>query len=80
MVMLKSVPKVVILNTITSLDIPAIRVLEDALKQDLKDVVILAKQKDGEYYFASSVADGGTVLWMFEKLKDKLLGYNYGAE
>lgn len=30
------------------------------------------KTPDGEYYFASSVADGGTVLWMMEKLRLKL--------
>jgi hypothetical protein len=66
-------PKVVYLDNATSLDIPTDRVLNAALNAQLQDVVILGKHPDGEYYFASSVADGGTVLWMWEKLKAKLM-------
>lgn len=64
---------VIPLNNVTRLDIPADRVLAGA-KGALDKVVIMGIQPDGEYYFASSVADGGTVLWMMEKLKLKLLG------
>ena len=67
------VKKVVPLNNVTSLDIPSERVLNAALEADLEGVVIMGKQKDGEYYFASSIADGGTVLWMWEKLKQKMM-------
>jgi hypothetical protein len=66
-------PKIVTLNNVTSLDIPTERVLQAALDAELTGVVILGQQADGEYYFASSIADGGTVLWMWEKLKCKLM-------
>jgi len=65
--------EVVVLNNITSLDIPADRVLEQAIDK-LEKVVIMGYTKDGEEYFASSVADGGTVLWLMEKTKKALLG------
>lgn len=65
-------PKVVNLDVVTSLNIPANRVLEAAIDK-LEGVVIMGRQPDGEYYFASSIADGGTVLWMWEKLKHKLM-------
>jgi hypothetical protein len=64
---------VIPLNNVTKLDIPADRVLEGAMG-NLDGVVIMGRQPDGEYYFASSIADGGTVLWMMEKLKLKLMG------
>ena len=64
--------KVVYLDNVTSLDIPADRVLESALGI-LEDAVVIGKRPNGEYYFASSVADGGTVLWMMEKLKMELM-------
>lgn len=64
--------EVIILNNITSLDIPADRVLEGAIEK-LEQVVILGYEKDGSEYFASSIADGGTVLWLLERLKIKLL-------
>ena len=69
---LKAVKKVVYLDLVTSIDLPANRVLEAAIDK-LDGVVILGRQTNGEYYFASSIADGGTVLWMWEKLKHKLM-------
>lgn len=72
--MLKSVPKkVVTLDCVTRLNIPVQRVLDGAIAQNLEDVVILGKEAGGKYFFASSVPDGGTVLWMMEKLKKELL-------
>lgn len=64
---------VIPLNNVTRLDLPADRILSAAMGQ-LDSVLIMGCQPDGEYYFASSVADGGTVLWMMEKLKLKLMG------
>ena len=63
---------VVILSTVTSLDLPPDRVLEQALGQ-LKTVVIMGYTEDGDRYFASSVADGGDVLWLLEQCKLDLL-------
>jgi len=61
------------LGNVTRLDIPADRVLQAGIGK-LDGVVIMGRQTNGEYYFASSIADGGTVLWLMEKLKLKLMG------
>ena len=57
---------VIILPVVTRLNVPAERVLNAALAADLDGVVVIGKQKDGHYYFSSSVADGGDVLWQLE--------------
>lgn len=64
---------VVALGAVTSLDIPPDRILAAALTQGLQQVVIMGYDADGDEYFASSVADGGDVLWLMEKLKIQLL-------
>lgn len=66
-------------NFITSLDLPAERVLTAALEAELTDVVIAGYDKDGDEYFASSVADGGSTLWLIERLKKMLLETPDGA-
>jgi hypothetical protein len=66
---------VIPLGNITRLDIPVDRVL-DAAKGELhgpSGVVVIGWDDDGELYFASSVADGGEVLWLLEKAKIALL-------
>lgn len=67
--------KVVVLPCVTSLDIPVEKILDAALEKELRDVVVLGYDADGDEYFASSIADGGTVLWLMERLKLQLLGY-----
>lgn len=58
---------------ITRLDMDPERVLEAAVGR-LEGVVVLGLTKDGEEeYFASSYADGGTVMWLLERCKKKLL-------
>lgn len=57
---------------VTRLDIDADRVLKSAVGR-LDKVVIVGFDKDGDEYFASSVADGGTTLWLMERAKLKLL-------
>lgn len=64
--------KVIPLGIPTRLDVPVNQVLDNA--KHLEGVVIMGYDKDGEYYFASSYADGGTVMWLLEKLKQRLLG------
>jgi hypothetical protein len=39
----------------------------------LKAVVIIGYDEDDNEYFASSIADGGTVIWLMEKMKLALL-------
>ena len=63
---------VINIGCITYLDMPADRILEDAIGK-LDGVVIMGYDKDGEEVFASSLADGGAVLWLLEQCKLKLL-------
>lgn len=67
------VAKVIPLGCITKFDIPVDRVLAAAMGKELEGVVVMAFDKEGEPYFASTYADGGTVLWLMEKLKQRLL-------
>jgi hypothetical protein len=64
---------VVELNCITTLDLPAERILRRATEAGLESVVILGYDSEGQEYFASSLADGGSVLWLMERLKQQLL-------
>lgn len=65
--------KIIPFTGVTSLDLPPDLVLESA-KGKMKGVVILGFLEDGtDTYFSSSYADGGTVLWLLEKLKLQLL-------
>ncbi len=41
--------------------------------EELEEVVISGIDKEGEYYFASSVSDGKDILWLLEKCKQMLL-------
>lgn len=58
---------------ISRLDLPPERVLTKALDGNLTSVVILGHTEDGDEYFASSLADGGDVLWLLERCKKLLL-------
>jgi hypothetical protein len=64
---------VVTLRTITKLDIPADRVLAEASKAGLTSVMVIGYDADGDEYFASSIADGGTCLWLMERMKKHLI-------
>ena len=57
---------------ITLLDIPEDQILEQS-KGKMDGVVLMGWDQDGELYFASSFADGGSVLWLMEKCKEALL-------
>jgi hypothetical protein len=59
---------------ITKLDLPPERTLKFALEQvELKSVVVLGWQDDGEPYFASSIADAAEVIFLMELYKYQLL-------
>jgi hypothetical protein len=68
-----SADNVVILPVVTTLDLPPERMLNAALERGLKEVVIIGYDLEGEEYFASSVSDGGDVVWHLERAKLKLL-------
>lgn len=56
---------VVLLHCTTKLDDPAERVLNG--EAGLDQVVIVGYDKDGREYFASSVADGGQVIYRLQR-------------
>jgi hypothetical protein len=64
---------VVLLNVITRLDIPVERVLDGATNAELEEVVVIGYDKEGEFYFSSNKANGGSVLWLLEQAKKELL-------
>jgi len=57
---------------ITTLDLDTDITLEN-LKGKLKGFVIVGYATDGKELFASTYADGGTALWLLERLKKQLL-------
>lgn len=58
---------------VTTLDVPVKKVLEAAIKAELKGVVVIGISKDDSQYFSSSLADGGEVLWLLESSKHRLM-------
>jgi len=64
--------KIVTFSGVTRLDLPADQVLESALGK-LKSAIVIGYTSDGEEYFASSIADGGEVVWLIERMKLQLL-------
>jgi hypothetical protein len=64
--------EVVDLDVITTLDMDPDRILERA-KGELETAIVIGFDKDGEEYFASSVADGAQALWILERAKKALL-------
>ncbi len=68
----KDKSKVVDLPTRTVTEVPVEKVLTKALQADLEVCVVMGF-KDGEFYGASSTADGGAVLFLMELLKRGLL-------
>ena len=61
------------LPVITTLPIDPKRVLTKACDVDFERVMIIGYTKDGDEYFASSEADGGTCLWDMERAKHALM-------
>lgn len=66
--------KIIPFRGITKLDMPAEHVLRGLADDgNLESVVVFGYTKDGDEFAASSIADGGTVLWLIERFKTKLL-------
>lgn len=64
---------VIPLGNVTRLNIPTDRVLDGAKGTCSDGVVVLGYDDDGSFYFASSIADGGSVLWLLELCKKQLM-------
>lgn len=58
---------------VTRLDLPPERIVRRALEADLSGVVVIGYTAEGAFYFASSYADGGEVVWLLEMAKSELL-------
>ena len=58
---------------VTKLDLDPMRVLEATKDAGLTEVVICGVDADGGEYFASSVADAGTVGWHLDRAKWNLM-------
>lgn len=56
----------------TRLDLDPDTLLENC-KDKLDRFVIMGYDKDGQYFFSSTMGDGGDVLWLLEKLKAELM-------
>jgi hypothetical protein len=75
--------KIIPLGCITRLDLPADRIIDALREADLEGVVVMGYRKEeagGELYFASSYADGGTVLWLMEQCRRRLLAVSDDSE
>lgn len=64
--------KVIPFTGITRLDLDADQTLEN-LQGKLSGFVIVGYTPEGDEFFASTYADGGTALWLLERLKKQLL-------
>lgn len=64
---------VVELDTVTTIPVPAERILKKAMAEGLDTAVVIGWDKDGDFYLASSKPDGPDVLWLLEVAKKELL-------
>lgn len=64
--------QVFLFNGITKLDLPADRILEQAVGK-LQGVIVIGFDHEGEFYGASSYADGGNAIWLLEVCKKRIL-------
>ena len=67
-----------VLSMVTTVPLHASRVLYGALEANLKRATIVGEDESGSFYFASTDADGGTIIWDMEIAKAKLLNYQLG--
>ncbi len=72
--------EIIDLPVVTTLDMPAEKVLQQAIKADLDHVVIVAYDKEGGFYFSSNKSDGGDALWLLEGAKAKLIKIGFFKE
>lgn len=65
--------EVIILPVVTRLDVPVDRVVNDKVATELASAVVVGYDQNGDFYFASSIASGPEVVWLFELAKRELL-------
>ena len=62
---------VIPIGGISRLDLPVETVL-DAAKGELEGVLLMGFSHSGEFYVASTYADGGDIMWLMEAAKRKM--------
>lgn len=65
--------KIIPFGGITRLDLPVDQVLDVAKEECAGAVIVMGWDHDGMLYFASSMSDGGEVLWCIEMAKKFLM-------
>lgn len=60
-------------QVITDKPVPVKNILLGADRANLKETIVIGFDEDGEFYFASSEADGANCLWLLEQAKLRLL-------
>ena len=68
--------KVIPFGGITKLDLDPDLIFENN-KGKFEGMVILGWDKEGNERFVGTYADGGTVLWLLERCKNKLIAGDY---
>lgn len=64
---------IAILPVTTRHDLPVARIIQGLDPALLDSLVCVGWDKNGELYFASTTADGGNVMWLFELAKRELM-------
>lgn len=64
---------IIILPVVTTLDIPAERILTQAIEADLKEAMVIGTNKGGVFFFAATFGDGGNVLWLLERTRIEIM-------
>lgn len=64
---------VVELDIVTSLPIPAERVLRKAIENGMRECVVVGLNSDGQSYFASSMPSSSAIIYYLERAKFDLL-------
>ncbi len=54
-------------------DLPSKSILGNAIETGLTSCLIIGYEKDGTFFFSSTMADGPEALWLLEMAKAKLL-------
>ena len=66
--------EVVNLGGVTRLNLPTDRILEESKGRcSSNGVLVMGYDDDGSFFFKSSIADGGEVLWLLELAKKRLM-------
>ena len=64
---------VIALDVLTTINLPPERILNAALEADLAALVVVGYDKNGQYYFHSSIPHGSTVNWLLDQCKKRII-------